>query len=317
MTAQGTRDSIVPTVWDDEGLVYLARPDEVHRAQSKPLIEIANYAISVEIHPKGDKITLESGQGIKVLYGSVTDNNTIRKALNVDPFPEIVPVTSEDTVLRADSEHGAIILRMVPIGQPGEWPTAQDVPVKTTLDTNMFGIQFPPLQFKKVDTLWWGSNFKGVDFYNLSGFSFRFQDDKTQIAHMQFWTAGMVPTSIRGGISKHRLANCPKGTNVDCGVHNHSGDIFQEIHICLSPGTKNGGMSRLMDDGYDDGENSFEHVPIPRLYEHGGLWYRDSNGVAIRGKNNVVSYPWHKWQAGSGPNVDVWMALEFNPDLKL
>jgi len=72
-------------------------------------------------------------------------------------------------------------------------------------------------------------------------------------------------------------------------------------------------MSRLVD-GTDD---SFEHVPVPRLYEHGGLWYRDSNGAAVRGKDNVVSYPWHKWQAGDGQNVDVWMALEFNPDVKL
>jgi hypothetical protein len=105
-------------------------------------------------------------------------------------------------------------------------------------------------------------------------------------------------------------------------VHNHSGDMFEEIHVCLSPGTKTGGMSRLLDDNYVPGEtqvneNSFEHVAIPRLYEHGSLWYRDYNGAAIRGKNNVVSYPWHKWQSGSESHVDVWMAVEFNPDLDL
>ena len=63
--------------------------------------------------------------------------------------------------------------------------------------------------------------------------------------------------------------------------------------------------------------SAFEHVVIPRLYEHGGMWKRDSYGKAIRGLHNVVAYPWHKWQAGSGRNVDVWMALEFNPDVNL
>jgi hypothetical protein len=190
----GTGNPIVPTFWDGEGMVYLARPQEVRMAQSQPLIEIADYALSVEVHPKGSKITLEHGQGFKVLYGSVTDSKSTRRPLNVDPFPKIAPVTSEDTILHADSEKGAVLLRIVPIGPPGEWRTAHDVPVKTTFNTNMFGVKFPPLHFKKVEDLWWGSKFKGVDFYNLSGFSFRFQDDKTHIAHIQFWTAGTIST---------------------------------------------------------------------------------------------------------------------------
>ena len=108
------------------------------------------------------------------------------------------------------------------------------------------------------------------------------------------------------------------GTNVDCGVHNHSGDIFEEIHVCLSPGTGNGGMSRLKDGKTKaTNEKDFDHVALPRLYEHGGMWYRDSYGNAVRNKENAVSYPYHKWQAGSGPNLDVWMALEFNPDIAL
>lgn len=121
---------------------------------------------------------------------------------------------------------------------------------------------------------------------------------------------------------------CFPGTNVDCGVHNHSGDIFEELHICLSPGTGDGGLSRLIEtptspgpckiaDASDSNDQSFQHVSLPRLHEHGGLWYRDSYARPIRNKDNVVSYPWHKWQAGSGPNVDVWMAIEFNPDQDL
>lgn len=94
---------------------------------------------------------------------------------------------------------------------------------------------------------------------------------------------------------------------MNCGVHNHSNDMFEEIHICLSPGTRDGGMSRLKDEyedtpaseipGLDD--TCFDHVPLPALCEHGGLWYCDSYGEAVRGKNNVVAYPWHKWQAGT------------------
>lgn len=116
-----------------------------------------------------------------------------------------------------------------------------------------------------------------------------------------------------------------QGTNLNCGVHNHTDAVFQEIHVCLSAGTGDGGMSRLKD-AYGDtppskipdlDDSTFDHVPLPALYEHGGLWYRDSYDEAVRGKNNVIAYPWHKWQAGGDGNVDVWLALEFNPELDL
>lgn len=106
-------------------------------------------------------------------------------------------------------------------------------------------------------------------------------------------------------------------------MHNHSDDIFQEVHIALSPGTGKGGMARIKPEFEDTpadkigdlDDSAFETVPLPELYEHGGLWYRDSYEKPIRGRYDVVSYPWHKWQAGGGDNVDVWLALEFNPDL--
>ncbi|EXF75920.1 hypothetical protein CFIO01_00405 [Colletotrichum fioriniae PJ7] len=291
-----TERHIVPTVWDNEGLVYLARPKEVKSQQSFPLIEVANYAISIEIHPLGAKIPVGKKDGIKVLYGSVADIEGTRTALGLPPFPRIAPISSEDKELSADKEKGAIILRIVSLGEPGVWEKAGDVPVKTTFNTKELGLEFPDLKFTKVEDLWWGDNFKGVDFTNMSGFHFRFQDDKSQIAHLQFWTAGH---------------------NVNCGVHNHGNDIFQEIHICLSPGTETGGMWRLKEGKEPEsaGPDDFDKVPLPRLNEHGGLWYRDSYGDAVRGHNNVVSYPWHKWQGGKGKNVDVWLALEFNPDL--
>ena len=170
--------------------MYLERPASIRYAQKLPLIEVANFALTVEIHPRGSQVDVEPGTGIKVLYGSVSDGDDVRSALGVEPFPQIVPVTSNSTMFTACKDRGAILLRIVPIGEAGTWPTAQDVPVKTTFDTSRHGINFPRLQFKKVEDLWWGARFKGVEFYNLSGFSFRFEDDKTHIAHLQFWTAG-------------------------------------------------------------------------------------------------------------------------------
>ncbi|KPM43201.1 hypothetical protein AK830_g3334 [Neonectria ditissima] len=300
-----TAAAIVPSVWDNEGMVYLAHPQDVKKPTRLALIDIANYALSVEVHPPNAQINVQPGHGIKVLYGSIRDNENVRRPLGGAPFPSVVTVTSSDTTLTADGTKGAIVLRLDPIAEPGEWSRAEDVPVTTRMYTSKHGLQLPPLEFKKVDSLWWGVNFKDLDFYNLTGFHFRFLDDKTEIAHLQFWTAG---------------------TNVDCGLHNHSTDIFQEIHICLSNGTHNGGMSQLTETanvlrangttGNGD-EQSFQHLTVPRLHEHGGLWYRDSYGKAIRGKDGIVSYPYHKWQAGGGSNVDVWLALEFNPDLDL
>ncbi|KAH6887056.1 hypothetical protein B0T10DRAFT_539220 [Thelonectria olida] len=290
---------IVSTIWDNEGMIYLAHPADLKTAYQSPLIEIANYAISVEAHPKNSKIPLLPGQGIKVIYGSASDTTTVRRPLADAGFPAVEPVTSDDQSLTADAKKGAIILRFDPLGNPGEYASAADVPVKLTMDTSKLGLQPPSLGFIKVEDLWWGGSFKGLDFYNLTGFYFRFIDDKSEICHMQFWTAG---------------------TKVNCGAHNHSDAMFEELHICLSPGTGNGGMSRLIsppDVPTGTDADRFEHVPVPRLHEHGGMWNRDSYGNLVRGKDNVVSYPYHKWQAGDGPNVDVWVALEFNPDLDL
>ena len=322
-----TAKAILPTVWDNEGLVYLTLPKDVSSAHSLSLIEVANYALTVEIHPPGSKIPIDPGEGVKVLYGSAADINGPRKPLAGPAFPTIASTTSDDSTLSADTDYGAILLRITPVdaAEPGEWASADDVPVRTTFDTSDLGFELPPLAFKKVEDLWWGEPFKGLDFYNLSGFHFRFLHDKSQIAHLQFWTAGKssLPRATNDRVKLAHIRT--EGTNVNCGVHNHSNDIFQEIHVCLSAGTGDGGMSRLKD-AYEDtppskvpglDDSTFDHVPLPALYEHGGLWYRDSYDEAMRGRNNVVSYPWHKWQAGSGDNVDVWLALEFNPNVDL
>lgn len=107
-------------------------------------------------------------------------------------------------------------------------------------------------------------------------------------------------------------------------MHNHSHDIFAEMHVSLSAGTGNGGMGRLQDKyaGLSEVEikqlpnEAFDRLVLKALEEHGGMWERDSYGRPIRRPDKVVAYPWHKWQAGDGEaGVDVWMAVELNPDL--
>jgi hypothetical protein len=196
---QVTKNPIIPTLWDDEGLVYFHLPKEVSSAHSLPLIEVANYALAVEIHPPGSKIPVDTGEGVKVLYGSVADINGPRKPLGGPPFPKLASTTSDDSTLSADADHGAILLRLTPVNdtEPCEWASADEVPVRMTFDTSQLGFELKPMTFTKVEDLWWGKPFKGLDFYNLSGFHFRFLHDKSQIAHMQFWTAGESVTLVR------------------------------------------------------------------------------------------------------------------------
>lgn len=113
---------------------------------------------------------------------------------------------------------------------------------------------------------------------------------------------------------------------MSAGAHNHSNDYFAEIHVTLSLGTHDGGMSMVKPEYADDAKTQDEAEALPddkwihkaqeALVEHGSIWHRDSSGKAIRGLHNVISYPWHKWEGGSGDNIDVWMAVEFNPDME-
>ncbi|XDG05113.1 hypothetical protein ABKA04_004728 [Annulohypoxylon sp. FPYF3050] len=302
--------AIVTSFWDGEGIVYFANPTQLKRSESVPLINVADFAITVEINPPASKIDITKGEGVKVLYGSLEDRHGERHPLGRKPFPAITSTTSEDGHLKTDKSKGAIVLRIKPITQKSSqatssgWTHASKVPVDTTFDLSKSGLTMPPFKFTKVEDLWWGEDFRGLEFYNLSGFHFRFLGSKMHIAHMQFWTAG---------------------TDVSAGAHNHSNDYFNEIHIGLSLGTTTGGMWQILPEHEDLSQKEAEELPadgytckhIRPLEEHGGMWKRDKNDEPLRGRNNVVVYPWHKWQAGNGSNIDVWLALEFNPDLPL
>jgi aldos-2-ulose dehydratase len=305
---------IIPSLWNKEGIVYLRNPKlepQIQIPASMPLIEIAGYLISVEVCPKAYVFTVEQGEGIKVLYGSISLLKEGKIVETRSPF-SVTPFTRSTTksICRtacASEEDGAIVLRLLPVSiiKDVKYPTVSDVPVHTKLNPGKLGVSLPPLAFERADKLWWGRDdpfYKDVNFWNLQGFHLRFLDSELSLVHIQFWGAG---------------------TRVNGGVHNHARDIFCEIHVALSAGTRSGGMSRLkkeyeklQPEEYNKlGNEAFDHISLDPLDEHGGLWERDSYGKPMRTWVNAVKYPWHKWQSGDGPDVDVWMALEFNPDL--
>jgi hypothetical protein len=192
---QGLKPRITTTVWAGEGLVYLPYPASVTEHLSQSLIEVANYAITIEILPPSYEITLEPKKdGIKVLYGSLSDTQGRRTPFSVPRFTTSTTTTQENS-MRADDKTGAIVLRFTPVGEETTWSQAADVPVNATFDVSACGLELDPLTFIKAEDLWWGNDdkFKGKDFYNMTGFHFRFED-QTRIAHMQFWTAGTHPT---------------------------------------------------------------------------------------------------------------------------
>ncbi|KAL1636192.1 hypothetical protein SLS58_009886 [Diplodia intermedia] len=325
---------IVPSLWGNEGIIFLRNPAlystkdtlkpgldadrHVLQPAQLPLISVAGFDISVESYPKGHQgIDVGHGEGIKVIYGSITlqdDAHETRTPFSVRPFTAFNTASQAAASLlaHANDKTGAILLRLKPRSADATsamWARAEDVPVETLLDLSGQGLALAPLKFVKVEDLAWGRDgFQGVDFCNLSGFHFRFLETKQAIGHVQFWTAG---------------------TNVNCGIHNHSHDIFAETHIALSTGTHNGGMARLKlsDDASSYAalseaeikqlpDDAFERLALAPLEEHGGMWERDSYGRPVRRRDRALAYPWHKWQGGDGEEgVDVWMAVELNPDL--
>jgi hypothetical protein len=193
VSATDIKSAITPTVWSGEGLVYLPYPATVHDHLSQPLIEVANYAIYIDVLPPGSTFAIKKQEeGIKVLYGSISDGKGKREPYTVPSFTKAL-CTSEDGCITADEKTGSIVLRFIPVCEGDEtWKQAIDVPVNARFDVSKHRVTLEPLKFTKVDQLWWGIGdiFKEKDFYNMTGFSFRLED-QTRLAHLQFWTAGM------------------------------------------------------------------------------------------------------------------------------
>lgn len=364
--------SIVSTLWDNEALLYIPDPTadptdpkrvkKLRYSTTLNLIAVANHKVSINVLAADAKQPIDEDEGFKVLWGIMSDEKGPRTALGVPSFTAASTLANGRTITAGPC--GAIYLRFTPIFSPQEsafavspqhegsdsssyhvidtdqqsrpsvpaFVSAETVPLKPYLTTTTHGLSLPPPAFTRVEDLWWGGKFKGVAFANLSGFHFRFVESKDALAHLQFWTAGK---------------------DVNCGVHNHSDAIFEEVHVCLVPGTtpeesanarpaasrpggnigtgiSGGGMSRLKKE-YESTPpdkldalpaSAFDHLPLRALEEHGGMWYRKSDGApergdATKGEPVVVKYLWHKWQAGGGEGVDVWAAIEFNPDVNL
>ncbi|KOS22240.1 Aldos-2-ulose dehydratase [Escovopsis weberi] len=309
--------SIFPSFWAGEGLIRIKTPGLYPKgtpiSQELPLIQVANVAISVQVVGKNETVTIPQGVGVKVLWGSLDildkDGKTqdTREALNL-VWANTKMTTSTYETAKASADQGAIFLWLKPLsaaqgGGTTVWADAGSVPVTTTLDLSAQNLQPPIYGFTMVGDLPWGGNFVGVNFWNMPGFIFRLWETDTPIAHNQFWVAG---------------------NKVDCGIHNHRYDLFGETHICLSNGTKDGGMWAVKDepDGMTIEEakalppTGFEIRALKPLEEQGGMWERDSCDKAVKRPDGTLEYPWHKWQAGgAASNVDVWMALEFDAKL--
>lgn len=178
------------TVWGGEPLFYLPRPTDVKTPSTIPLMEIAGYNIQLEILPPNSKLTTFTTDAIKVLFGALYDGSIVRRALNVPQYEKSdARLTGGPIETRGE---GVIFIRFISTMDPSErnWKEAADVPVKSLLEFSYQQLQLPAdLKFTKVEDLPWGGDFIGVDFYNMSGIDFRFLD-KTQLVHMQFWTAG-------------------------------------------------------------------------------------------------------------------------------
>ncbi|BAE56704.1 unnamed protein product [Aspergillus oryzae RIB40] len=306
-------------------MVYLPDPKKMKKDDDpagRDLIMVANYNIRVEVHPPGSKFRPDNEEGIKVLYGRVTDIDGEWKPLGNKKFPKRYSLTTKDKYLSVSETTGAVILRLKHNGElKRQWCPQENVPVKNLFDMNDVGLGTLDLKFIRVKDTWWGADFKDAHFFNMTGFHFRFLENKQNIAHMQFWIAG---------------------PNVDCRLHDHSDNSFKELHTCLSQGssehneTCQGGMwapkeiyynepldeiKRLRDKCSRDRhkgcqgaclEEYLEHCPLQPLQEHGRIWHADHYGQTVYRKNKTVSYPGHTWIAGPGPYVDVWMALEFD-----
>ncbi|KAI2699507.1 hypothetical protein CBS147332_8393 [Penicillium roqueforti] len=311
---------ITGSYWGGDGMVYVPRPTDPDLEGKSPLkmdlVEVANYLISVEVYSPKQEVAVRETDGIKVLFGSMKGKNekeTVRRPLGGDKFPakeSLKPKSGEGFI--AHERNGAILLRLKELKEPCRWRHASNVPVVTRFDLTKQGIKFPKLQFIKVNDLWWGGKYD-ENFFNMSGFHFRLQDNMQGLCHMQFWIAG---------------------ANVEAKYHDHNDDSFKELHTCLSQGTPGdgkkhplGGMSEPCNAVTEENPQSsktqthpsplakVKHCGLKPLEEHGRMWHADATGRAVYRTNDTVSYPPHQWAAGcGGPDkcVDVWMALEFD-----
>jgi aldos-2-ulose dehydratase len=218
----------------------------------------------------------------------------------------VTPFSAVSTVVNKHQDQhvtagraGALFVRMKHSTTSGQPPFSD---MKQLVAHNILPEYFPAdvrhvhFPWNKVEDLEWAhGNFKvtyikctgsgikltlqqGLEFYNLTGFSVKWDDDSLgTVCHIQLWTAGI---------------------GVSAGFHNHANQSFCEIHACIVNGTGEGGMAwaNVPDGGFDpvqEDPSKYEKIVVPDMSEHGPLWRTNEAGLPLLRANDTVDYPWH------------------------
>ncbi|KIJ51186.1 hypothetical protein M422DRAFT_58813 [Sphaerobolus stellatus SS14] len=298
---------------NDEVLFRIPQPSSTNLVDEVEFLDVASRKLALVMLPPNTSYSIASKSGIKIISGRIfwtdQDGNTQYRTQAIAPFTaESLVLEPKDGQLLTRDE-GCAFMLLKPSSTSGQPPYSN---MDQLVAHNIFSDRFPAdvrnMTFpwiKVQDRPWANGRFKGLEFYNLVGFHVRSADDSDQVlCHIQLWTAGV---------------------GVSAGFHNHTGEVFCEIHACLVNGTGQGGMSwaKVPDDQFNPTNpdpQKYDSVVVNNLHEHGPLWRTSRDGIPEWRTNGTVDYPWHAWIAGPGdPSVnqsfDVWIAFEFPPIL--
>ncbi|RDX48488.1 hypothetical protein OH76DRAFT_1483853 [Lentinus brumalis] len=302
--------SITAQKLDAEVVFKVPRPTSTHIAGEVSFLDVAGRRMSLAVVPPNVKYAIEAGAGVKVIAGRLiwTDNHGKQQERTVaaDPFSQVSTIVhSKDGHIRTRAE-GALFVILRKSDTSGK-PPYSDMKqlVAHNIFPNYFSEDVRQLDFpwvKVEDRPWANGRFKDLEFYNLTGFHVRYNDDSDEhVCHIQGWTAAV---------------------GVSAGFHNHTDQSFCELHACIVNGTGHGGMAwaTVTDDQFDPDhpdKDKYETLIVPDMAEHGPLWRTDRDGLAKLRKNDTIDYPWHAWIAGNGDPVDqhfdVWFVFELPP----
>ncbi|KAK8066201.1 hypothetical protein PG997_012948 [Apiospora hydei] len=309
----------------ERGLGLPPRPSATKNRIAVPsiaqLIEIADYAISIEVSPAGDapcpsaratasRCSSDRCCSLKAHGGDGTTRQPFRSP-GSPPRPRRRPRTP--SAPSRTRSWAPCCCASGPSRRPGR-PSSRPPACAASLgrqgprahDADPAASAPGPAPGPRVQQgrhPWWGAPFQGLDFYNLSGFHFRFLPTTTAAAarpgrprRTRYPAAAGAHPVLDGGARRQLRRTTTRRTP-------------SARSTCASPGSGNGGMARLKQEYADKNDPSeynklpkeaFDWLPMKQLEEHGGLWERDSDGRPKRTSKKVdtIQYPWHKWEAG-------------------
>ncbi|CAF3709720.1 unnamed protein product [Rotaria socialis] len=313
---QGQKE-IQVTKQSNKLLFKVPRPNKALKYETLPFTAVGGIALSLEVIPPCSSRQVSKNTYIKVLSGVIKWTSSATKSseevhhsrmfLCAPKSVASLEIQSNENRLSTGKE-GAILLVLKmdeSMKDVPQFDSIGKVTIENTLpeycsdETRKLGFQFV-----KCDKYEWGKDkFKGLEFYNLTGFIIDFADNDEHLCHMQMWAAGQ---------------------GVNCGVRNLSDTIFCEVHACIVNGTGQGGIQYLRSskEEYDPlttPDSKFENLPVPSFYEHGPIWDIDAQKKTVFRENGTVVYPWHKWQSGNNgssiQSFDIWITFEFDAQL--